>query len=41
MMMIILSNFLIAEVSVTFERVQNLGNVFLNVEKAKFNKLIF
>ena len=41
LMSIILANFLIAEVGVTFEKVQNLGNVFLNVEKAKFNKLIF
>ena len=40
-MVIILANFLIAEVSVTFEDVKNLGNVFLNREKAKFNELIF
>ena len=40
-MVIIFANFLIAEVSVTFEDVKNLGNVFLNREKAKFNELIF
>ena len=40
-MVIILANFLISEVGVTFENVKNLGNVFLNREKANFNLLIF
>ena len=40
-MVIVLANFLIAEVSVTFENVKNLGNVFLNTEKSNFNLLIF
>jgi hypothetical protein len=40
-MVIILANFLISEVGVTFENVKNLGNVFLNREKANFNLLVF
>jgi len=36
-MMVILMNFLIAEISMTFERAKEEGSVFLNREKARFN----
>jgi hypothetical protein len=40
-MMIVLTNFLVAEVGVTFEDVINEGNTLLYKEKASFNLFVF
>lgn len=40
-MMIVLMNFLVAEVGVTFENVTSEGSTLLYKEKANFNLLVF